>query len=127
TFKGVFRVRKLLVSGILILIVLSGCSTEESIKTEGNKIEELASDYLEALESKDISAILKYTDDLRFPDKEKQIKHYSNIEEEITYTQILDLIKVNGTEFEATVEIGSDGDLNEHKFPIVKQGKDWKI
>ncbi|MFE8696405.1 hypothetical protein ACFYKT_08655 [Cytobacillus sp. FJAT-53684] len=118
--------RKLIVSGILTLIVLSGCSSDASITTD-DKVTGLVNDYLGALETKDISAMVKYTDDLRFPDKVEQKKQYSNIEEEITDTKIIEIKKVNETEFEVTVEMVFDGNLNELTFPIQKQEKDWRI
>lgn len=106
--------------------ILSGCSSEASI-TSDEKVTGLVSDYLEALESQDISALVKYADDLRFPDKEEQKKEYSSIEEEITDTKLVAIKKVDETEFEATVEIVSDGNLYELALPIQKQEKDWKI
>ena len=118
--------RKLIISGILTLIILSGCSSEASVTTD-EKVTSLISDYLGALESKDISAMAKYTDDLRFPDKDEQKKQYSNIKAEITDTKIIEIKKVSETEFEATVEMVSDGDLNEFIFPIQKQKEDWEI
>lgn len=109
-----------------MLIILSGCSSEASISTD-EKVTGLVSDYLEALESHDISALVKYADDLRFPDKKEQKKEYSNIEEEITDTKIVEIKKVDETEFEATVEIVSDGNLYELTLPIQQQEKDWRI
>lgn len=109
-----------------MLIILSGCSSEAN-ETTDEKVTGLVSDYLKALESKDISAMVKYSDDLRFPNKDEQEKEYSNIEEEISDTEIVEIKQVSETEFEATVEIASDGNLNELAFPIQKQEKDWKI
>jgi ketosteroid isomerase-like protein len=118
-----FKMRNVIVSGILMLLILSGCSSETSLTTD-EKVTGLVTSYLEALETKDISAMVKYTDDLRFPDKEEQKKQYSNIEEEITDTKIVEIKKVSETKFKATVEIVSDGNLNELTFPIQKQEKD---
>ncbi len=125
-YKEMFRMRKLMVLVVLILIILSGCSSEASL-TNDEKVTGLVNSYLEALESKDISAMVKYTDDLRFPNKEEQKKQYSNIEEEITDTKIVEIKEISETEFEATVEISSDGNINELTFPIQKQDEDWKI
>ncbi|GAA0336530.1 hypothetical protein GCM10008967_28610 [Bacillus carboniphilus] len=121
-----FRIRKIIASITLMLIILTGCSSEASLTNE-EKVTGVVNNYLEALESKDISAMVKYTDDLRFPDKEEQKKQYKNIEEEITDTKIVEVKQVSEIEFKATVEIVSDGKLNELTFPIQKQEEDWKI
>lgn len=109
-----------------MLIILSGCSLESSLTTE-EKVTVLVNSYLGALESKDRSAMVKYTDDLRFPDKEEQMKQYETMDAEITNTKIVEIKKVNETEFETTVEMVVDGDKQELTFPIQKQEKDWRI
>lgn len=118
--------RKFIVSVILILIIISGCSSEANLTTD-EKVTGLVNSYLKALESKDISAMVKYTDDLRFPDKVEQKKDYEKINEEITDTKIIKIKRVSETEFEASVEIVSNGNLYKPTFPIKKQGNDRKI
>ncbi|WP_102272083.1 hypothetical protein [Cytobacillus massiliigabonensis] len=118
--------KKFIVLGALLLILLSGCSTETTLTTD-EKVANLVNNYLEALETKDKSSMVKYTDDLRFPDKEEQKKQYSSIDEDITDTKIVELKKVSETEFEVTVELANSGDLSTFTFPIQKQKKGWKI
>ncbi len=120
------RMKKFIVLGALLLILLSGCSTETTLTTD-EKVANLVNNYLEALETKDKSSMVKYTDDLRFPDKEEQKKQYSSIDEDITDTKIVELKKVSETEFEVTVELANSGDLSTFTFPIQKQKKGWKI
>ncbi|KEF39545.1 hypothetical protein M670_01318 [Schinkia azotoformans MEV2011] len=118
--------KRFIVLGILMFVILSGCSSKASLTTD-EKVTGLVNSYLEALESKDRTAMVKYTDDLRFPDKEEQKKEYEKINDEITDTRIVEIKNVSETEFEATVEMVVNGDKNELIFPIQKQEKDWRI
>ncbi|WP_409369602.1 hypothetical protein [Lysinibacillus sp. 38-6] len=114
--------RKLIVLGILLLLFIVGCSakTDEEVKT-------LVSNYLEAVETNDISSIIKYADDVRFPDKDEQKKQYSTIDSDITDTKIVELNKVNETEFEVTIEVVDKGNLTKLTFPVKKQKTGWKV
>ena len=118
--------RKFIVLGILLLILLVGCSTETTLTTD-EEVTNLVNNYLEALETKDISSMVKYADDIRFPDKVEQKEQYSSIDEDITDTKIVELKKVSETKFEATVELINNGDLAKFTFPVEKQKTGWKI
>ncbi|MGM0924713.1 MAG: hypothetical protein ACQEWW_26605 [Bacillota bacterium] len=93
------------------------------------QVENIVYDYLEAIETKNISAAIKYADDLRFPDKENQKEQYSILfsEQHITDTKIVNLKKISGTEFKATVEFVENGNLGKYTFPIHQKEKEWKI
>ena len=122
------RMRKLIVLGILLLLFLVGCST----KTTDEKVATLVSNYLLAVETKDISSMVKYADDIRFPDKAEQKEQYSSIFDEdihsdVTDTKIVELKKVNETEFEATIELIEEGNLTKLTFPVQKQKRGWKV
>ena len=65
--------RKFIVLGILLLLFLVGCSN----KTTDEEVATLVSNYLQAVETKDISSMVKYADDIRFPDKAEQKEQYS--------------------------------------------------
>ena len=120
--------RKFIVLGILLLLFLVGCST----KTTDEKVATLVSNYLQAVETKDISSMVKYADDIRFPDKAEQKEQYSSIFDEdihsdVTDTKIVELKKVNETEFEATIELIEQGNLTKLTFPVQKQKRGWKV
>lgn len=120
--------RKFIVLGILLLLFLVGCST----KTTDEKVVTVVSNYLQAVETKDISSMVKYADDIRFPDKAEQKEQYSSIFDEdihsdVTDTKIVELKKVNETEFEATIELIEQGDLTKLTFPVKKQKRGWKV
>lgn len=110
--------RKFIVLGILLLLFLVGCST----KTTDEKVATLVNKYLEAVEINDISSMVKYADDIRFPDKAEQKEQYSTIDFDITDTK-----KVSETEFEATVELIEEGNLTNFTFPVEKQKTGWKV
>ncbi|MFD1927669.1 hypothetical protein ACFSFY_06265 [Sporosarcina siberiensis] len=120
--------RKFIVLGILLLLFLVGCST----KTTDEKVATLVNNYLEAVETNDVSSMVKYADDIRFPDKAEQKEEYSSIIDEginsnITGTKIVELKKVNETEFAATVEMIDEGNLTNFTFPVEKKKRGWKV
>ncbi|MBO0602225.1 hypothetical protein I2483_11155 [Sporosarcina sp. E16_3] len=120
--------RKFIVLGILLLLFLVGCST----KTTDEKVATLVSNYLEAVETNDVSSMVKYADDIRFPDKAEQKEEYSSIIDEginsnITGTKIVELKKVSETEFAATVEMIDEGNLTNFTFPVEKKKRGWKV
>jgi len=122
------KMRKFIVLGILLLLFLVGCST----KTTDEKVVTVVSNYLQAVETKDISSMVKYADDIRFPNKAEQKEQYSSIFDEdihsdVTDTKIVELKKVNETEFEATIELIEQGDLTKSTFPVKKQKRGWKV
>ncbi|MEG0619453.1 MAG: hypothetical protein RR557_09160 [Bacilli bacterium] len=119
--------RKFIVLGILLLTLLVGCSNKTTLTTD-EEVTNLVNNYLEALELTDVSSLVKYSDDLRFPDKVEQKERYSNIDENITDTKIVELKKVSETKFEVTVElIDNGGYLKKPTFPVEKQKTGWKI
>ena len=122
------RMRKFIVLGIILLLFLVGCST----KTTDEKVETFVSNYLQAVETKDISSMVKFADDIRFPDKAEQKEQYSSIFDEdihsdVNDTKIVELKKVNETEFEATIEMIEQGNFTELTFPVQKQKRGWKV
>ncbi len=121
------KMKKVILGVILILLFLVGCSAKTSLSTE-DEVTNLVNNYLVALKNKDISSMVKYTDDSRFPIKKEQKEQYSNINQEIKETKIIEVKMITETEFEATVEIiEADDILTEVTFPIKKQEKVWKI
>lgn len=116
--------RKIVGSVILMVLILSGCSGGQTAEEE---VTGLLNNYLEALKSNDTSELVKYSDDLRFPDKKIQKNEYSNIDDDIKSTKIVGINQVNDTEFEAMVEVVSDGESYELTLPVQKQKKAGKL
>ncbi|WP_338754914.1 hypothetical protein [Bacillus sp. FJAT-52991] len=116
-------------SGILALTILGGYSTNKTVQPE-EEVEKLVNNYLTALEKKDVSSLVKYADDLRFPNKDEQKQEYSVIvtDENVTNTKLLNLKKISDTEFETTIEVASNGGSSDKlTFPIKQQENGWKI
>lgn len=115
--------RKFVVLGALLLLALVGCSA----KTTDEKVTTLVSNYLEAVETKDVPSMVKYADDIRFPDKAEQKEEYSAMDNNITDTKIVELKKVSETKFEATIEAIEEGNLIQLTFPVEKKKNGWKV
>lgn len=115
--------RKFVVLGALLLLALVGCSA----KTTDEKVTTLVSNYLEAVETKDVPSMVKYADDIRFPDKAEQKEEYSAMDNNITDTKVVELKKVSETKFEATIEAIEEGNLIQLTFPVEKKKNGWKV
>lgn len=117
--------KKILI-GLLLLLLLVGCSTKAALTSE-MEVEELLQNYLKALEDSDVTTLVDLSDDLRFPDKKEQLKEYSGIDSKVSKTQIIEVSNISPTEFEAKVLIVDDNGENELKFPIKEQENKWKV
>ncbi|OAB38646.1 hypothetical protein PMSD_06430 [Paenibacillus macquariensis subsp. defensor] len=116
---------KLLVM-IIVIINLIGCSASDTLDTE-EKVREQVNTYLKAVESKDIDTMVKYADDLRFPDKIQQKSEYQTISQKIDKALIKDLRKINNTEYSVTITTEENGKMDEYTFPIKYVNQDWII
>jgi len=116
---------KLLVM-IIVIINLIGCSESDTLDTE-EKVREQVNTYLKAVESKDIDTMVKYADDLRFPDKIQQKSEYQTISQKIDKALIKDLLKINNTEYSVTITTEENGKVDEYTFPIKYVNQDWRI
>ncbi|MEK3936395.1 hypothetical protein MKY41_13825 [Sporosarcina sp. FSL W7-1349] len=115
--------RKLAPMGLLFLVLLFGCSK----MTLEEQAENVLSNYLSALENHDINALVKYSDDLRFPDKSVQKENYLDIEHTNPIAKIIELQSISPTEFEATVEIVEEDGQLELTLPIQQKKNKWKV
>ncbi|WP_211220780.1 hypothetical protein [Paenibacillus terrigena] len=111
---------------IILIINLMGCSQSNTLDTE-EKVQERITMYLEAIERNDIDKMVKYADDLRFPDKNKQKTEYKSISQKIEKTSIKDLRQINDKEYSVTITCEVDGEADEFIFPIKYENQDWRI
>jgi len=111
---------------IIVIINLIGCSESNTLDTE-EKVREKVTTYLKAVENKDIDTMVKYADDLRFPDKIQQKSEYQTISQKIDKALIKDLQKINNTEYSVTITSEADGKVDEYTFPIKYIHQDWRI
>jgi len=111
---------------MILLFVLTGCNTQT--QTNEEVIRENIMKYLFAIESGDINEMVKYADDIRFPDKNDQKMEYENIDDDITDTSIEKLEKISATEYQVTIRYRQGkGDLTKITFPVTKKDDGWKI
>lgn len=84
--------------------------------------------YLAAIESGNISEMIKYADDVRFPNKQDQKNEYENIDDDISETSLDKLVKITETEYHAIIKYKQDSqDFTEITFPVIKKDDGWKI
>lgn len=112
--------------GLLLLLLLVGCSTEAAITPE-MEVEGVLQSYLKALEDNDTTALVDLSDDLRFPDKKEQLENYLDIDSTVSETRIIELSTISPTEFEGTVSIVDGDGQVEVTFPIKQQKNEWIV
>ncbi|CAM3298963.1 hypothetical protein FITA111629_15190 [Filibacter tadaridae] len=112
--------------GLLLLLLLVGCSTEAALTPE-MEVEGLLQSYLKALEDNDTTTLVNLSDDLRFPDKKEQLESYLDIDSTVSETRIIELSTISPTEFEATVSLVDDDEQLEFIFPIKQLKNEWKV
>ncbi|MFS0824661.1 hypothetical protein [Bacillus sp. 1P02SD] len=92
----------LVVPFIFVAMLLQSCSAEDTLST-WEEVNNLATEYLKAYESKDINKIVKISDDIRFPDKIEQKKQYEDISSSsLGKLEIKGLLQKGDKEFEIT-------------------------
>lgn len=111
---------------LTIPLLMTGCSTSQSLSSE-EEVTGVINSYLEALEAKDVSALVKYSNDIRFPAKEEQEQQYESIDQNITDTKLAKLTKVSENEFTAVVELVESGSVDKLTLPIQQREKEWKV
>lgn len=116
------------IKGLMILMILfsTGCSSAFS-QSADEKVEDIVTSYLEALETGNVETMVEHTSDLRFPDKDEQLKEYASIDDDITNTNLVDIRKVSNNEYETTVEVISNKKFYELTLPIQLQDNKWRI
>ena len=112
--------------GLLLLLLLVGCSTE-AVLTPEKEVEGLLQRYLKAVEDHDLTTLVELSDDLRFPDKKEQLENYLDIAPTVSETRIIELSTISPTEFEATVSIMDADRQLELTLPIKRQKNKWKV
>lgn len=115
------RIVGLMMFAVLILVGCAGNQTTEE------QVTELVQKYVEALKVNDTAKLVKYSDDVRFPDKKQQKEEYLSIEQDITDAKMMSVNQVTDTEFETTLEITADGESNQLEFLVEKQTSGWKV
>jgi hypothetical protein len=85
--------------------------------------------YLNAINAGDTDTIVKYTDDLRFPDKATQLENYKSmvIKETISNISIKSLDKLTETSYKVNVSATIQGQTQEFAIPVVNKYGMWLV
>ncbi|WP_068776044.1 hypothetical protein [Paenibacillus sp. FJAT-26967] len=114
----------LLTVSLIAVIGVMGCSSQSRSEQQ---VKDHLTDYLKALENKDVETMVKLTDDIRFPDKEEQKNQYNSINQNIKNTSIKELKLISETEYLGMVSLIEDDKEREISFPVKKIDNQWKI
>lgn len=110
---------------LFMLFIVIACTNQTN---EEDIIKKNITSYLAAIESGTISEMIKYADDVRFPNKQDQKNEYENIQDEISETSLEKLVKITETEYHAIIKYKQDNrDSTEITFPVIKKDDGWKI
>jgi ketosteroid isomerase-like protein len=83
--------------------------------------------YLDAVNAGDIDSMVKYTDDLRFPDKTVQKTNYKGIKESVTDVSIQSLEPLSPTSFKVNVTAIIKGNKQQFALPLVNKYGMWLV
>jgi ketosteroid isomerase-like protein len=111
---------------LFMLFIVIACTNQTN---EEDIIKKNITSYLAAIESGTISEMIKYADDVRFPNKQDQKNEYENIQDDISETSLEKLVKITETEYHAIIKYKQDNreDSTEITFPVIKKDDGWKI
>lgn len=110
---------------LFMLFIVIACTNQTN---EEDIIKKNITSYLAAIESGTISEMIKYADDIRFPNKQDQKNEYENIQDDISETSLEKLVKITETEYHAIIKYKQDNrDSTEITFPVIKKDDGWKI
>lgn len=110
---------------VFTMFILFACTSQTS---EEEIIKKNITSYLAAIEAGTISEMIKYADDVRFPNKQDQKNEYENIQDDISETSLEKLVKITETEYHAIIKYKQDNqDSTEITFPVIKKDDGWKI
>lgn len=110
---------------LFMMFIVTACTNQTN---EEEIIKNNITSYLAAVESGTISEMIKYADDVRFPNKEDQKNEYESIQDDISETSLEKLVKITETEYHAIIKYKqANWDSTEITFPVIKKDDGWKI
>jgi hypothetical protein len=117
----------ILVLGILVAISLIHDSSANAAQSPEKAIRKTVHYYLDAVNAGDIDSMVKYTDDLRFPDKTVQKTNYKGIKESVTDVSIQSLEPLSPTSFKVNVTAIIKGNKQQFALPLVNKYGMWLV
>jgi hypothetical protein len=113
--------------GLIVTLSLIKDSKGHAAKSPEAAIRTTVQSYLSAVNTGDTDTMVKYTDDLRFPDKATQKENYKGIKEAVTNISIKSLEKMTETSYKVTIMANIQGNQQEFAVPVVNKYGMWLV
>jgi hypothetical protein len=113
--------------GLLLAVSLIHDSKAHAALSPEKAIGTTVHSYLNAINTGDTDTMVKYTDDLRFPDKATQKENYKNIKEAISNITIKSFNKMTETSYKVNVAATIQGKTQEFAIPVVNKYGMWLV
>jgi hypothetical protein len=113
--------------GLIVALSFMQDSKGSAAKSPDTAIRTTVQSYLNAVNAGDAETMVKYTDDLRFPDKATQIENYKGIKEAITNVSIKSLEKMTETSYKVNISANIQGNQQEFAIPVVNKYGIWLV
>jgi hypothetical protein len=113
--------------GLIVALSLINDSKGNAAKSPEAAIRTTVQSYLSAVNTGDTETMVKYTDDLRFPDKATQKQNYKGIKEAITNISIKSVEKMTETSYKVNITASIQGNPQEFAVPVVNKYGMWLV
>jgi hypothetical protein len=113
--------------GLVVALSFIKDSKGNAAKSPETAIKTTVQSYLNAVNTGDTETMVKYTDDLRFPDKATQQENYKGIKEDITNISIESLEKMTETSYKVNITAHIQGKPQEFAVPVVNKYGMWLV
>jgi hypothetical protein len=113
--------------GLIVALSLISDSKGNAAKSPEAAIRTTVESYLSAVNTGDTETMVKYTDDLRFPDKATQKENYKGMKEPITNISIKGLEKMTETSYKVNISANIQGSMQEFAVPVVNKYGMWLV
>jgi hypothetical protein len=114
--------------GLLLAVSLIHDSNANAALSPEKAMSTTVNSYLNAIKIGDTDTMVKYTDDLRFPDKATQKENYKNIQKvDISNITIKSFDKMTETSYKVNVAATIQGKPQEFAVPVVNKYGMWLV
>jgi hypothetical protein len=117
----------LIAFGALLVISLIHDSKANAAHSPEQAIKSTVLAYLNSVNTGDIDTMIKYTDDLRFPDKSVQKANYKGLKESVTNISIMGLEQLTPTSYKVNISATIKASKQEFALPVVNKYGVWLI
>jgi hypothetical protein len=113
--------------GLIAAVSFVNDSKGNAAQSPDTAIRNTVLSYLTAINTGDTDTMVRYTDDLRFPDKATQKENYKGIKEAITNISIKSLEKMTETSYKVNITANIQGKAQEFAVPVVNKYGMWLV